>query len=322
MSIKYFPYAPNIPFEVKYDRFILPKLETEVWNRAITNRDIVIAGFGGLFEAYCSLYFLEACNFIYPSKKLYWQGNEKLSQLYQLNGLAKKLEQDVELINYPIPLFLDKENYTFIHYMYNYLDVYSYYRCFGYTNTKSAVQQVFTNLLFPCLEEKYKPQFRNINQKEFDTWCGINKFYPNKPYLVIIPEETGMSMHPQDCLKWGTNQVRALVSSLEQKNIATVIVSDNPGKYYGLPSKVMPPNIGLILQLLPNAKFILSKEVDYLLLSMLMSKAHVFSADQRHALNLKKNAKFLECPNELTVLKTTSSTEITELILKGNQCFV
>lgn len=315
MEIKYFPYAPGIPWRIKQGKYIVPKIEGEVWERSLEGRDIVLVGEAGFLEAYCSLYFLEACNTLYPGKNLYWMGNENLTPLYTLQGLAQKVEDTINLNDYPAPLFLDEEEYTFIYYTYNYMRAYSYDGNSSYLNKKPLLQQLFKNFLIPIDQKRYEPVWR-YHQSSFETWCQEADFNIKNPYCLILPETTGLSLHTADCLQWDEKEVKEKVRFLEAQGIASVIATQSPGRYYGLRAKLIAPQVPLLLPLMAQAQLIFSKEIDFLLVPMMMtSKATLVGTQQNYkGYDLMDNKEKWGADNQIVVQPEISIEDISPII--------
>ena len=271
-EIKYFPYCKGIGW--KFTSTIKPKLDGDSWNRAIFDRIPIIVCFGGLYEYYLSLSYAEALNKILPSKYIYINGDEKFNVLFKLNGICSSQNLITpELIkNYPIPLFFDEENNIYFNVLYNYLNYHDLTGKIIFKNKNSISKQIFIN---SCLDWNinYTPQLRNlIEPLEFTKWKETKKFNIDKPFVLILPDSTDLSMHSVSMLDWSIAQVKSFVAMCSGSGINSVIITKNSGKYTGINSLVIPPNIEQILYLIQKCNVILSNEIDFLLISLTLSK--------------------------------------------------
>lgn len=294
MSNKIFPFAPGIPWQVAYGKYIVPEISAEYWHKALRQRTVVVTCFGGLIESFFSLTYLEVLNHLVPSQKLYWDGYGQFAELVTTNGLASVFGQlkPEDLAPFPTPIFLDRNNYVFFNVLSNYLDVYAYYGNWGYRDKKAIFKQLFRNCLVNW-DHQYLPKFRiNMPQAILD-WAKINQFSFDRPYVVIFPDRTGVSVHKNEFLNWNPNQVKALGTLLAQKSINLVVFAKNPGRFYDVFTRVLPIKLAWVNFFISNAMAILSKEIDYLLLGLLISDAALISEPQVHELKLEKNRKFV-----------------------------
>ena len=88
-KIIYFPFAPGVPWQLKNNRYIIPTMVGTVWERIISDKNLTMIGFGGLFESYFALSILEFLNISNPSASLYWIGDKRFNYMVHRNGLAK-----------------------------------------------------------------------------------------------------------------------------------------------------------------------------------------------------------------------------------------
>jgi hypothetical protein len=292
-SIKYFPFAPAIPWRIKNGKYIIRKIDSVSWNKALDNKEVVIAGFGGLLESFMSLTILETINNLAPNKKLHWIGDGRFNYIVRSNGLANILNIDINLKEYTTPLFMDKSKFVFFNYLNNYLSVFTYYNKFGYYDQRAATRQIFENSLVDW-NISYVPKIRHqITISEFENWAKRNKFFLNKPFVLIMPDHTGWSDHKNNCLKWSSQQVKSLAAMLYQHGIELVLCTQNEFQYYGMKLHLLPMRLDYILHILPFAKAVMASDIDILLISLLISKAKIISLKQEGEFSLTKNKKFI-----------------------------
>lgn len=314
-EIKYFPFCKGIGW--KCTSVIKPKLDGDSWNRAVSDRTPIITCFGGLYEHYFSLSIIEALNKILPSKKVYFNGDEKFNALIKLNGIS--LPENLitpELVkNYPLPLFFDEDDNVYFNVLFNYLEYHNVVGEVIFKNKNSISKQIFIN---SCLDWNisYTPQLRNLTEPlEFTKWKESKKFNIDKPFVLIFPDSTDLSMHSVSMLDWSIAQVKSFVSMCSGSGIHTVIITKNGGRYTGINSLVIPPNLEQILYLIQKCNVILSNEIDFLLLSLILSKnATVFARDQKHRYSIKYNQKFLQTDKKIIQLKTLNPLDVFKAI--------
>lgn len=295
ISTQYFPFSPGIPWQIKNGKYIIPKLNIELWNKAVENRNIVLVGFGGLFESYLSLAIFEAIHGKFPKKKIYWYGDDSFNYLVHSNGLASIYAgplQEEQLKDYTTPFFMDNKDSLYINYLNNYIDVKTCYGREGYHREAALSRQLFENSLLPW-STSYFPKLRFLQGSiEFENWCKREKFYKNKPFVLIFPDK-GWSKHKVNCLNWSHTQVKSLAAMLKQANINLVICTSNPGLYYGSKLYLLPNKLEYIFNLLPYAKATMSQDIDFLLISLMISKAKIIAIKQKKEFDIAKNKNYL-----------------------------
>lgn len=313
MSKQYFPWLPNIPLSTSSGH-IKRELDSDSWNRLLEDRDPVITCFGGLFENYLSLSFTEALNRFYPSKQLYINIDQKFNKLIELNNTAKPIQLiSVELIkNYPFPLFFNDEDNVFFNCIYNYLYSINLTQTLKpYRNKSPIAKQLFRNSFLPW-DINYIPKFRNlIELSEFTKWKESKKFNIDKPYVLIFPDKTDLSIHSYSGLGWSIAQVKSFVSMCAGSGINSVIITKNTGRYTGINSLVIEPNIEQILCLIEKCGYILSEEIDFLLIALTHSKnATVIGRLNKKEYSLKYNQKFLQTDKKIIEMKNLQPLEV------------
>jgi hypothetical protein len=301
-----FPYCPGIIWKLR-SNLIIPKLDINNWKRAIDDREIVIVNFGGLFETYFSLSYFEALNKLHPQKDITFNGQEQFSQLININGLGNcnSLINKEQAIKYPIPIFLDKSNHTYFNCLNNYLYIKNSNGKNEFKRRSALSKQLFEN---SCLDWNinYTPQLRNLKLSNvFKEFKQFKKFDIDRPYVLIFPDNnSGFSMHSISMLGWTVAQVKSFVSMTSSKGIQTVIITKHIGRYTGINSLVLAPKLDNILSLIEKSSVILSDEVDFLLIGLLLSKnGKIIARDVNKEFSIKKNQKYLGTNNKLYLAK-------------------
>lgn len=316
LNVKYFPFSPGIPWKIRCGKYIVPELSASLWNNIYKEKNITVAAFGGLMESFFSLSILEVINQILPGSKLFWSGNKSFSNLVQLQGLATQdtqLSQNI-LNQYPVPLFLDNNKNIYFNCLNNYLQVKTYYGTKGYYDNRSAPRQIFENGMVPWQKE-FIPKFRKLSiSNDLNTWLKTNKIHPNQPYVIIIPDNTGLSQHSISALNWNVSQVKAFGAMLAYKGIIPIIFTALPHKYYDPALKVLPIKLDFLLALLPKAKAVLSKNIDFLFIATALSPAKIFCNPTKGAFDLTKYHKFLRENKLIYISKEIPPADVFSLI--------
>lgn len=301
-----FPYCPGVIWKLS-SNYIIPKLDIDNWNRAIDNKEIIIVNFGGLFESFISLSYFEALNKLYPKRKICFNGQEQFYNLINLNGLGycNNLINKEQALKYPIPIFLDKSNHVYFNCLNN-------YTTHKYLNYNPLSKQLFIN---SCLgwNINYIPQLRNLKlPNEFEEFKQFRKFNIDKPFVLIFPDNnSGFSMHSVSMLGWTVAQIKSFVSMVHSKGIQTVIVTKNIGKYTGISSLILAPKIETILCLIEKCSDILSDEIDFLLIALLLSKnCKIIGKDIKGSFSIKNNQKYLGTNKKLYLSKKLEPIEV------------
>lgn len=322
-AVEYFPFSPGIPWKLK-DNYILSRLDGANFSRVLTNRDPIFLCYGGLFETYFCLSILEALNFIYPSKKMYWCGDQKYNQLAYLNGLSALAPADItlsesQIVKYPAPLFLAKEKFIYFNCLFNYIDIYDVFGKFVKKSIRPISEQVFQNSLLDW-NINFIPKMRNIREPiEIRKWRETRKINVDRPFILIFPDYLGYSEHNTSCLQWNIQQVKSFVSMVSQIGLGVIIVTSNIYRYHGIKAVVTDEkNFENLIYLIQKAKFLLAEELDIILLRMLLSKnSKIISRTQYDEFGLKRNQIFLGTNHELITKKELNPFDVF-LEIKGN----
>lgn len=321
--MRIFPFAPGVPWKFR-NNVIVPNISGEYWTKLTQDRDLVVACFGGLFESYFSLSFLEALNQIFPRANLFWAGNPQFDCFRQFQGLAKPFPDITpeHLDRFPIPIFWDKNNRTYFNVCCNYPNRKNIFGAKKNKMTGVMFNQLFRNLIIPW-KQNYTPQLRNFQPRpNLLQFLKVNQL-DTRPFVLIVPGETGLSQRKEVFLKWSPAQVKSLAAILAQKQIATLVLTKSPGLFTDFNIRTWLPDPQDTPYLLPKAKAILSKEMDHLYLGLLTSPAHLLGRIQLRSKNpgpiLKQNAKWLGLPatHPIYIKQELSVVEAAEQILKN-----
>lgn len=306
-NVRYFPFSPGIPWKF-YGPYVIPSMDRRIWDRVLEDKKFVIIANGGLFESFFSLSLLEALNIVEPNRLLYWTGNSKYSSLLYMNGIARPSPIEIseaQAKRYPVPLFLDRLDLAYFNCLNNYIKMRPYYQRGTKSNGQPVTRQIFSNSLLDW-SPNYIPKLRKIVvSDELEEWRKRSKFYDNKPFVLLFPDVTGHSIHSDECLKWTPSEVKAFSSMLHQAGVSLVVCTDNPRPYYDSYAFYIPTKLDYILFLMPKSKAILSKDIDFLLMGLLLSSAKIIALPSRkRCFRFDKNRNYLNVTNETISKKT------------------
>lgn len=316
ISTRYFPFAPGIPYKIKNGRYVLPQMGGKYLSEVLSHEEIVVSAYCGLFESLFSFSILEMINQLSHNKTLYWCGNYDFSQLTYLNGLAqsKNLISSDKLSKYPVPIFFDASNRTYFNCLVNYINGYTYYGEYKYTDKKSVALQLFRNSMIEW-DPRYLPQMRNlIESSEFKEWSAAHHFRAKKPFILLIDGGTGLSQHDDKFLNWGIHEVRSFSSMLRAANISLVILTKYPQRHPGVQAYFPPFKLDNALYLISKASTVLSVEPDWLLSTLLIGSGSIICNVKKGALEIEKNARYLKSKNKIVSLENVDPLKAFEVI--------
>lgn len=262
-SKKIFPYCPGIFWPIKNGKYISTNIDYSKLNNLISNNNLKIICYGGLFESFFSLSIIEAFH-KKGFRNLYWLGNKNFEKIIYWNGLAKfsdSFDKNI-LNNFTIPLFKDLDHNVYCNSLFNYREVSTYYNFPGYHDKSPAAKQIFKNSTLDW-DMSYIPKIR----------CNFNAKKESK-LIVIIPEKTNFSTNNINCCDLTNFQLNALCTMLIQKNYEILILSKN-NYYFNKNCRWMPVTMENIFSYLPLADCIISRDIDFLLLALCISHAKI-----------------------------------------------
>jgi len=317
-----FPFAPGLPWTVQNKKFIIPKLKHSLWESFLSGKDTILVSNGGLFEVFASLMFAEIINYTFPKNKLYTICDPKFNSVLSSNGLTNlhKEETPGDLnIKYPTPIFADRKGRVYLNCLLQYHKIITLDGCFSHFNRKAALEQIFSNTLYN--QNIILPKIRRGETKKFSDWKKISKFYPNKPYIVIFPDDTGLSISNEKLLNWSITQTKSFGQMLSQIGFDLIIVTDAAHKYYGSSSyKLAPIDWNIIYPLLQKAQGVISREPDFQLISLLISDNKIFTEKNNSHLGILKNSKFLDkIERVISYSKLSPANIISDLMEKNDR---
>lgn len=314
--VRYFPFSPGIGWKIRNGKYVVPEINLDVWNKISSGKDIMVVSYGGFIESYISLCYLEILNYIIPNNTLYWCGDSRFDSLIRLNGLARMGSFPKELLwRYPVPIFMDADKNVYFNCLNNVSKVQPYYGGSGYKDKSPLIKQLLRNSTLPW-DKQYLPKMRRSTfpSKEFLQWSKLVKFDLNKPFICIF-QDLGWSQHKCTSFKWSETQIKSLSSMLKQKGISTIVFTKVSGKFYGSSVYCMQPLMESILGVIPRAKAVLAEEIDFLLLSAMISNTKVITTCANKCLGPIHNGKFLGLnKNNVFLAKRWNPVEVFDII--------
>ena len=307
-STKFFPFSPGIPWKIKNSKWVVPEIDHEIWNKAVSERDVVVCAHGGLFESLMSLSFIEALKINNTSFGVQWLGHAGYQPLAWAQGLSQpcsvKLEKE-QLSQYPVPLFFDAENRAYMNALNNYIETVSWNGKHRFSNKAPLAKQIFSNSMVGWSEE-YIPKLRRARElKKYKEWKRAYGFNRNRYVLVVLG--TGFSKHDVDCLGWNERHVRALAGMIHQFELPVVVATHHPGRLHGTNVTIAPMDLEVLIGLMSHARAVLSQDWDWLMTALMVSNASVIATRTTGVFDLYRNAEFLSVTNDIFTVGDSSS---------------
>jgi hypothetical protein len=292
-STVYFPFSPGIPWTVKNNKYVIPKVDFDVWKEFVDKREIVVVAYGGFFESFFSLSFIEMVKDLLPGKKVSWLGNLEYEFLLKAQNLVRRsllpLTKE-KLAKYPVPLFADAGNNAYYNCLHNYIYSKSFFLKHRKENRDPLLKQIFNNALVP-FDPKYTPKLRNLNylSSEYNDWKRAARFSDKGKFILIIPGEEPGS------LGWRDRDIRELAGLISRFGLSVVVCLERSGVFYGPKLFQAPVTLPIKTNLLKKAWMILSDSFDDLLVGMMVSNATIGASNQGD--ELYRNAEFIGAEN-------------------------
>jgi len=222
--------------------------------------------------------------------------------------LANRSDLEIDpdaLSKFPVPIFFDKDNTLFVNCLNNYRKVFSYTGEFRYNDKRALTKQIFQNIMIDWAP-KYSVQIRQPCPESITKLSKIRKFDPEQPYILLIPDCTGWSDHDACCLNWSMNEIRSFAAMVRRSDYNLVIFSPRPEKYHGIKAFIPPFQLNDLLYLLDHASVVLSREVDFILSTLIIGNARAISLETSNEFKIEKSRKFLKTDNDVRILRDLS----------------
>jgi hypothetical protein len=295
----------------------VPELPAELVSRLLRDKEVVVCAFGGLLESFYSLSILETLNKNLFGKELYWAGNNEYGPLVAANGLAKPFYEQVtsqDTQRFPSPLFLDRSGRVYFNCLNNYLERKPYYSSRGFPDERAAIQQIVEKSTVQW-DEKYVPQVRY--PEEFGNYDDLFKargITLTKKSILLIPDETGISIHGLDCLGWNEHQVKSFVAMASKEGYQVMLLTTRPEVYWGTTAKVIPFSVNMFFTLIDEVKFVLAADVDFLLVTLGLGDTAVISNHTGGAFKLSKNSNVVRSESVIYTKNEILPAEAFEIV--------
>lgn len=325
ITIKFFPFAPGIPYKLRHRKIIIPTVNGEILSQIFANKQSVVVAHGGLIESFFSFSIIEALHLIHPTKQFYWLGDNRFHELLNRNNLAKpsKVVFSKEFAeSYPVPIFLDKLNCSYMNCLNNYLNIKTFDQVHVRRSKDPILKQIFDNSLMPW-DLRYIPKIRKQElSHEVNEWSKINKFYFNKPF-VLINTDNSFSDHNVSCLDWSVQEIKSFGAMLHSFGISVVVATKNKSAYYDSCIISVTPNLDFMFSLIPKAILIMSEKIDWLLVGALISDAKLVMKETKRKIvqrvhkseyDLINNCKFLGLNPDIYMEKEIKPIDIFNFI--------
>ena len=181
------------------------------------------------------------------------------------------------------------------------------FRGTGHWPTKGSVtEQIFRNSMLAW--NRNVPILRNLYSEKYIRWSKLNKFDKRKPYIFILPEDTKYSSNKFGDLNWTPKEVKEF-ASMVTGYLDVVVCTDNKDQYINSNIFTINQDLELIIELLYNCSFLLSKQIDYSLISLCVDKSYILSNIIDKPFDLVSNLKFLNIEKEYFISDNLSPSE-------------
>lgn len=291
---KFFPFSPGIPWKVQSGKYIIPEIDFETWHKVLDGKNIIITVFGGLIESFFSLCAAEAISHL-GQYNIYWLGNNNYNSFIKFQGLCKlsniNLTKD-HLHNYPVPLFFDNDNNAYINILNNYLIRKAYWNKYPEVVDRPIFQQMSDNILLPW--NNNIPNLRNLGSNFFDDLYNIGRIKKTSKIISIILNDTNNNV-----LGWSVQNVKGFSQLASHKGWKVIVFSKNINMFHGSNILAFEYSINNILQIIRKSWVVLSNDINWLLVSLLISDAKIISNNVYNQYNLFKNAEFIGAQNDI-----------------------
>jgi hypothetical protein len=316
-TYRVFPFCPGIAWKLKDDKFIRPTLRLDAYKHLIHNKDLVVAAYGGVFESIMSLSIFEMLQYINPDAKLYWSGHEKYNELVKWQGLAKvgpTLPENIRHL-FPVPIFQDRDNRAYFNCLNNYKKIISWDKLSKDVSHKILPAQLFQNT---CLgwNSRYLPQFRHFTEPpKYFQWQKEIRFEPRRPSILLFPDEGMDSIHTEAIyrtLDWFPVDVRRFADLSFGSGLQIIVVTDRPEKYRHSNLILLPNELSCILPALKQVKYVMSRRIDWLILTLMFSDATLISHPQIYDGNLETMKEYFQKENDIQYFRDVTPEQLDE----------
>lgn len=292
---KFFPFSAGISWKIDRGKYIIPETDYNTWQNLFTGKDIIVVSFGGLIESFFSLSCVEVFKRLSLDNNIYWIGNPEFSFFVRAQGLCKVSNINItksKLSEYPVPIFFDKNSNVYFNILNNYLVRKSYWGKYPDEIKLPVFQQIANNITIPW--DNYIPILRNIDNVFFNKLIKSGRIKKKTKVVSII-----LNDNSNDIMGWNIHNIREFVQLMSIKRIKVIIFTKETYKYHGLNCLVFNYSLNNIIQAIIKSWMVLSNDIDWLLISLIISDAHLISKHIDGPFNLFANAEFIDSSNDI-----------------------
>jgi len=191
-----------------------------------------------------------------------------------------------------VPLFLDNSGNAYFNILNNYLFRTSYWG--KYTEEVSApiFEQMASNIMIPWRD--YVPKLRNLGSEFLDNMYKIGRLRTTSKIISIILSDTD-----NDILQWSAQNIKEFAQLSSHKGWKVIVFTNNTNALYGQNVLTVEYNYRNILQAIKDSWVVLSNDIDWLLISIMISDAKIISTHVDNQYGLFKNAEFISADNDI-----------------------
>jgi hypothetical protein len=303
---RFFPFSPGIPWKLSNGKYIIPEIDFETWHKVLDGREIIIAAFGGLLESFFSLSAAEALVSFDSSHKIYWLGNPEYSFFVRAQGLCKispvKLTPEI-LKQYPVPLFLDNGGNAYLNILNNYLVRKSYWGKYPDVVKAPVLEQMSGNIMIPW--RNYVPKLRGLGTEFFDELHNTGRVRQTTKVISIVLSNTN-----KDILRWNLQNIKEFSQLASHKGWKVIVFTHKTSAFYGTNILAIEYSLRNILQTIKKSWMVLSNDINWLLISLIISDAKLISRHLDNQYSLFKNAEFLGVNNDIFTDRHVSPIDV------------
>jgi hypothetical protein len=303
---RFFPFSPGIPWKLNNGKYIIPEIDFETWHKVLDGREIIIAAFGGLLESFFSLCAAEALVSFESSHKIHWLGNPEYSFFVRAQGLCKissvKLTPEM-LKQYPVPLFLDNGGNAYLNILNNYIVRKSYWGKYPDIVKAPVLEQIAGNIMIPW--KNYVPKLRSLGTEFFDELRSTGRIRQTTKIISIVLNNTN-----KDILRWNLQNIKEFSQLASHKGWKVVVFTNKVSAFYGTNILAVEYNIRNILQTIKKSWVVLSNDINWLLISLVVSDAKLISKHLDNQYSLFKNAEFLGVNTDIFTDRSISPMDV------------
>lgn len=293
---KFFPFSAGIPWKIDRGKYIVPEIDSETWHKVLDNRQITITAFGGLLESFFSLAAAEALVSFDPGHRLFWLGNPEYNFFVRVQNLCKLSDLDLKpemLGNYPTPIFFDAHENAYLNVLNNYLVRTSYWGKYPEPVNTPVLEQIFQNVMVPW-RPSYVPKFRKLGSEFFDELCRTRRIRQRTKIVCIV-----LNPVQDDLLGWNMHNLKEFTQLASHKGLKIVVFTHNVNMFYGTKILAHEYDLRKILQVMMNSWMVLSSDVQWLLIALIITDARVIAKQMDGPFDLFKNAEVLGAQNDI-----------------------